>query len=144
MSSMISLLWAPLDCITAWSAGGEDTVIYAVQNAIGTAIVTAYSLNQAASKPAELVTTPTTTFDKLTAQASALASTAAKKAEPAVTAATAIGQAKKIVSAAEGGNIGWESSAYDAWASQESLTVYTQCMAARTGKAGDAMIAAMP
>ncbi len=56
----------------------------------------------------------------------------------------AIGQAKKIVTAAEGGNIGWESSAYDAWASQESLTVYTQCMANRAGKAGDAMIAARP
>ena len=142
MTSMISLLWAPLDCITAWSAGGENTAIFAAQNAIGTAIVTAMAAG--AAKPQEMVSATQSTFQKLTAQATALAAKAAEKAAPAVQGAQAIIAAKKVYDAAAEGNIGWESSAYDAWASQNSVSVYTTCMANRAGTTVDNLERAMP
>ncbi len=136
MSNVIGILWAPLDCITAWSAGGEDTLFYAAQNAIGTAVVTYMTLN--AQKLEEQVVTPVSTWDKLVAQATELADLAAKKIEPAVTAGTAIAEAKKVYDAAPAGLEGWEASAYDAWGSQESLEVYTSCMSGRVDKMADA------
>ncbi len=142
MTSMISLLWAPMDCITAWSAGGENTAIYAAQNAIGTAIVTAMAAG--ATKPTEMVSATQSTFQKLTAQATALAEKAAEKAAPAIQGAQAILAAKKVYDAAADGNIGWESSAYEAWGSQNSVSVYTTCMANKAGKAADGMMTVMP
>jgi hypothetical protein len=125
MNDMISMLWAPLDCITAWSAGGDNTTFYAAQNIIGTAIVTALSAGaQQQQQPAAQ-----TTFEKLEAQAAALR----EKAKPGIQAAGAILAAKSAYDAAAAGNIGWESSAYDAWASQNSLSVYTSCMVDKTG-----------
>jgi hypothetical protein len=127
MNSMLTMLFAPLDCITAWSAGGEDTAFYAAQNLIGSAIVTAMSAGAQQQQQAA----PQSAFDKLKAEALA----AQKKAEPGITAITAIAAAKTVYDAAASGNIGWETSAYDAWASQNSVSVYTTCMANKTGGA---------
>ncbi|MCU1439263.1 MAG: hypothetical protein JWP85_260 [Rhodoglobus sp.] len=127
MNSMITMLFAPLDCITAWSAGGENTAFYAAQNLIGTAIVTA--LSAGAQQPQQAA--PQSTLDKLKAQAAE----AGKKAEPGIQAVTAIAAAKTVYDAAASGNIGWEGSAYDAWASQNSVSIFTTCMANRTGGA---------
>jgi hypothetical protein len=127
MNGMLSMLFAPLDCITAWSAGGEDTAFFAAQNLIGSAIVTAMSAGAQQQQQAP----PQSAFDKLKAEALA----AQKKAEPGVTAITAIAAAKTVYDAAASGNIGWETSAYDAWASQNSVSIYTTCMANRTGGA---------
>ncbi|CAN5239552.1 hypothetical protein BH11ACT5_BH11ACT5_22460 [soil metagenome] len=142
MNNVIGLLWAPMDCITAWSAGGEDTIFYAAQNAIGTAVVTYMTLN--AQKLEEQVVTPVSTWDKLVAQATSVADKLAKKAEPAVTAATALAQAKKVYTASQGGALGWEDSAYDAWGSQASVSVYTSCMANRVATAGDSVSTVAP
>ena len=135
MNSVIGILWAPMDCITAWSAGGEDNMFFAAQNAIGTGIVTYMSLN--AQKLEEQVVSPVSEWDKLVAAATELAEKAAKKAEPAVTAATALAQAKKVYDSSSSGLDGWESSAYEAWGSQASLEVYTTCMAGRVDTMAD-------
>ena len=142
MNNVIGLLWAPMDCLTAWSAGGEDNLFYAAQNAIGTAVVTYMSLN--AQKLEEQVVAPVSTWDKLVAQATELAELAAKKAEPAVTAATALEQAKLVYDASSSGLDGWESSAYEAWGSQASVSVYTNCMANRVSDTADAMTTVAP
>jgi predicted outer membrane repeat protein len=128
MNDMLSMLFAPLDCITAWSAGGENTAFYAAQNLIGSAIVEGFS--SSAQKP-QAPTSAETTLQKLQAQAGAAKTLAA----PAASAASAIDSAKSIYDAAASGNIGWESSAYDAWASQNSVSVYTTCMANKMGGA---------
>jgi hypothetical protein len=125
MNDMISMLFAPLDCITAWSAGGENTAFYAAQNLIGSAIVDGLSSSAQAPKAAA---STQTTLQALQAQAKTLAA-------PAASAASAIDSAKAIYDAASSGNVGWESSAYDAWASQNSVSVFTTCMATNMGGA---------
>ena len=135
MTSMISMLWAPLDCITAWSAGGDNTAFYAAQNLIGSAVVTALSAGaQQQQAP------PQTAFDKLKAQAAA----AKEKAAPGVQAVSAIAAAKSAYDAAASGNIGLESSAYDAWASQNSVSVFSTCMANSAGGAITSVMAVAP
>jgi hypothetical protein len=125
MNDMLSMLFAPLDCITAWSAGGENTAFYAAQNLIGSAIIE--GLSTSAQKP-QAPTSAQTTLQKLQAQAGAAKG-------PAATAASAIDSAKSVYDAAASGNVGWESSAYDAWASQNSVSVFTTCMATNMGGA---------
>lgn len=136
MTMMISLLWAPFDCITAWSAGGEDTAFYAAQNAIGTAIVSSLSAG-ANQQPASA---GTSTLDQLKAQAGALKQTVA----PARSAVQAISAAKSIYEASAAGNVGWEDSAYDAWASQNSVSIYSTCMANKAGGTMAAVAAVVP
>ena len=125
MNSMISMLFAPLDCITAWSAGGSDTAIYAAQNLIGTAIVSALS----SGAQQQSSNTGSSSLDQLKAQAAQLKGVAL----PAANAVSAIASAKTIYDAASSGNIGWESSAYEAWGSQASYSVYSTCMKDKVG-----------
>ena len=125
MNSMITMLFAPLDCITAWSAGGSNTAIYAAQNLIGTAIVTAMASGAQQQQGAA----PTSTLGQLKSKALELKA----QAKPAVTAYSAITSAKKVYDAAASGDIGWESSAYEAWGSQSSLSIYSTCMADAAG-----------
>lgn len=127
MNSIITMMFAPLDCITAWSAGGEDTAFFAAQNLLGTAIVSSMTSKANAQKATPVITS----LDVLKNKAMALKSAAA----PLVTAASALASAKGVYDAAASGNIGWEGSAYDAWGSQASVSVYTSCMANRMGGA---------
>lgn len=123
MENMIALMWAPLDCITAWSAGGENTAVYAAQNAIGVAVVTA--LSSGAQQQSQ--SAPDSTLAKLKAQAQA----AKAAATPGTQAVKAITAAKSVYDAAAAGNIGIETSAYEAWGSQASLDVFSTCMTNR-------------
>jgi hypothetical protein len=65
---------------------------------------------------------------------------AAAAAPVAAQGAAAILAAKSIYDAASSGNLGWESSAYDAWASQSSVSVYTTCMANTAGAAATSVM----
>jgi hypothetical protein len=130
MNNMIALLFAPMDCLTAWSAGGKDTAFYAAQNFIGGAIVA--TLSASATKPKDAATAAST-FQTLKTQAAAAAPVAGQGV-------AAILAAKSIYDAAASGNLGWESSAYDAWASQSSLSVYTTCMASTAGSAATSVM----
>ncbi|MGV8882454.1 MAG: beta strand repeat-containing protein [Rhodoglobus sp.] len=127
MNSLITMMFAPLDCITAWSAGGEDTAFFAAQNLIGTALISGMTSQANSSKPVPVISS----LDVIRNKAMALKGAAA----PVATAVTALASAKGIYDAAASGNIGWESSAYDAWGSQASVSVYTSCMANRMGGA---------
>ena len=72
---------------------------------------------------------PTSTLGQLKSKALELKA----QAKPAVTAYSAITSAKKVYDAAASGDIGWESSAYEAWGSQAGLSVYSTCMADAAG-----------
>lgn len=131
LNSVISLLWAPLDCITAWSAGGENTVLYAAQNLIGSLAVG--KLSQAAQS-AQSVGTAANSLSQLIANAKRLKDAA----KPVVlTGLAAVKAAKASYDAAQSGDIGLDSSAYEAWGSQQSLSVYSTCMSTRAGAAAD-------
>ena len=124
ITSMLALLYAPFDCMTAWSAGGTDNAIYAAQNAIGTAIVTAMS---AGAAKAPSTANPLTTLGQLEIQAEKLA----KNLKPVATAATTLYNAKKVYDAADDDKIGWETSASEAWSSSGG-SVFSSCMMDKT------------
>lgn len=130
---MTALMWAPFDCITAWSAGGENTAVFAAQNAIGTAIVSAL----ASGAQQQQQQSSDSTLSKLKAQAQE----AKEAAKPGMQAASAILAAKSVYDAAAAGNIGIETSAYEAWGSQASLSVFGTCMAGRASGAVESMLA---
>ncbi|MBN9613717.1 MAG: hypothetical protein J0H64_09745, partial [Actinobacteria bacterium] len=135
VDSMINMLFAPLDCITAWSAGGENTAVFAAQNFIGTAIVSALSSGAQQQPAAE---SSSSALAKLKDQAKA----AKNAVQPGATKTLqAISAAKSIYEASSAGNIGIESSAYEAFASQASLDVFSGCMTGRAMKAMDGMLA---
>jgi len=131
VSSMISMLWAPFDCLTAWSAGGEDTAFFAAQNLLGTALVATMSTSAAQQQAAA----PTSTFQQLKAKAQELKAAAA----PVKTGVSALQAAKSTYDAAASGSVGWESSAYDAWGSQASAAVFTSCLSGRATGVMDSM-----
>ncbi|QRY42027.1 Ig-like domain repeat protein [Microbacterium hominis] len=133
LNSVISLLWAPLDCLTAWSAGGEDTVLYAAQNLIGSLAVG--RLSQAA-QAASSTSAAANSLSQMIADAQKVK--AAVK-PVALTGLAALKAAKAGYDAAQAGDIGLDSSAYEAWGSQQSLSVYSTCMASRTGAAAETM-----
>lgn len=126
MNSMLEMLSAPMDCISAWAAGGSNTVIYAAQNLIGSAIVS--SLSASAAQPAQPAASGASSLASLAAKAGELKAAAA----PAITAATALYDAKKVYDVASGGgDVGLEMTAYDAWGSQASASVFGSCMAGK-------------
>lgn len=133
MQNMIALMWAPLDCLTAWSAGGEGTAIYAAQNAIGTAVVAALSAGAQQQQQAA----PTSTLQRLKQQAA----DAKAAAKPGIQAVQAIAAAKQIYDASASGDIGLESSAYEAWGSQASLSVFSTCMSNRASSTVGSVLA---
>ncbi len=128
MNDMVNLLFAPLDCITAWSAGGTGTALYAAQNLVGQAIVEAASAG--AQQPDE---DPATTIAKL----KAAAASAKESADPAIQAAQAINGAKTTYEAGQSSGLGidFTASAADAWGSESSTSVFTSCMSGRAGSA---------
>jgi hypothetical protein len=125
MTSMIGLLWAPFDCMSAWAAGGEDTAFYAAQNLVGGMIVAGLSAN--AQKAKDQVEQATTTLAQLKEKAAQLKTAV----EPVKTAAQAIKDAKEVYDIGAGGSIGLESTAYDAWGSQAGASVFGKCMSGR-------------
>jgi len=126
MNSMLEMLSAPMDCISAWAAGGSNTVIYAAQNLIGSAIVS--GLSASAAKPAQPAASGASSLASLAAKAGELKAAAA----PAITAATALNDAKKVYDiASSGSDVGLEMTAHDAWGSQASASVFGSCMAGK-------------
>jgi hypothetical protein len=57
----------------------------------------------------------------------------------ASTAAATLSAAKASYDAAQAGNSGMELTAYDAWGSRESASVYSACMATRSAAAMDSI-----
>jgi len=133
LNSVISLLWAPLDCITAWSAGGDNTVLYAAQNLVASLAVG--KLSEAAQTAAS-TSAATNSLSQMIDSAKKLKDAAKPTV---VTGLAAVKAAKLSYDAAQSGDIGLDSSAYEAWGSQQSLSVYSTCMATRTGAAADTL-----
>jgi len=123
MTSMLSMLSAPFDCVSAWAAGGSNTAIYAAQNLIGSVIVV--GLSASAAKPPAPAAKGASSFDALAAQAMKLKSQVA----PVASGALAINKAKNAYAVANG--IGLEMTAHDAWGSQQSASVFGSCMAGK-------------
>ena len=125
VSNMIDMFFAPLDCISAWSAGGEGTALFAAQNVLGAAIVQAATANPQQAQDA----TSTLARLKQTAQE------AKQQADPAIKGARALNAAKTVYQAGANGGIGFDpsQSAADAWGSAASISVFSSCMSGRVG-----------
>jgi hypothetical protein len=135
LGAMMSLLVSPFDCISAWSSGGDDTAMFAAQNFIGTQLVKGLA-GKAKEPPAETFST----LDELKAEAKLLAGTAGQASDKY----TAIKGAKGVYDAAASGNVGWESSAYEAWGTQSGASVLGTCMSGKTGDILDSMDKLVP
>lgn len=124
MSDLMTFVFAPLDCMGVWAAGGDDTVMYAAQNAFGTAFVMA-----AKSGSSKTAANGQQAEQGLKTRAKSVSEDLTKaKQAAAVLLAT-----RDMYDAASDGRYGWEGSAHDAWVSQESRDVMNQCMMDRMG-----------
>ena len=137
---VLSLVWAPLDCMTAWSAGGKDTLFYAAQNAIGTAVVTALTVGASTASTAATSSSTlagTSTLTQLTNRAGQIKDAVKPYASVGI---TAIKSTRNMaIAAADPTNNGaWESSASEAFSSG-SMSVYDTCMAEKSTATVDAI-----
>ena len=131
VNSVIDLMFSPLDCISAWSAGGTGTALYAAQSLLGTTLVATLS-----AAPQKAVTEGTSTL----AQLEQAAEKAKQTVTPAARAALALNGAKNVYEASVNGGSGLDlsQSAADMWGSQSSLGVLSGCM---SGKAAASITA---
>ncbi len=126
IDSVMDVMAAPMDCLTAFSAGGDNTVLFAVQNAAGAALAMKLTYG----------TGTVTQFEKTNVLSSAInaVETGLAAAEPVLTAVTAT---TKTITAATAINqaiqddkasIDTSQSASGVWTSKTNTQVFQNCM----------------